>query len=223
METQSLSLIHVVRKPKTQEATPPLLILLHGYRSNEHDLFGLSPYLDERFLIVSVRAPLTLMPGGYAWFELGITANGVAFDPVQVGSSFARVTTLIQEAIDAYQVDASRVFLLGFSQGAMVSAGITLTKPHLVAGVVLMSGSIPSQDLLPIAATEQLNDKPFLVTHGTMDEVLPISHGRASRDLLQQLPVNLVYHEYPMGHEINMPCLQDMTAWLKKQLDGTKQ
>lgn len=222
MEAQSLSLAHIIRTSTTQESKPPLLILLHGYGSNEHDLFGLSPYLDERFFIVSVRAPLMLMPGGYAWFELGITPNGVTFDPVQVGSSFARVTNFIQEAIDAYQVDASQVFLLGFSQGAMISAGITLTKPDLVTGVVLMSGSIPSQDLLPIAPPEQLVDKPFLVTHGTVDEVLPISHGRASRDLLQQLPVNLVYHEYPMGHEINMACLQDMTTWLKERLDGAK-
>ncbi|MEM8532551.1 MAG: alpha/beta hydrolase [Chloroflexota bacterium] len=219
MEAQSLSLVHLIRKPTTQEAKPPLLILLHGYGSNEQDLFGLSPYLDERFLVVSIRAPLMLMPGGYAWFELGITPNGITFDPVQVGSSFARVTTFIQEAIDAYQVDESRIFLLGFSQGAMISSGIALTKPHLVTGVVLMSGSIPSQDLLPIAPAEQLADKPFLVTHGTVDEVLPISHGRASRDLLQRLPVNLVYHEYPMGHEINMPCLQDMTTWLKERLD----
>ena len=57
-------------------ATGPVLILLHGYGSNEHDLISMAPYLDRRFLILSARAPYNYGWNGYAWFEIGFTGNG---------------------------------------------------------------------------------------------------------------------------------------------------
>jgi phospholipase/carboxylesterase len=63
MEQRQLSLVHMLRPPETGAPVnhkSPMLILLHGVRSNEQDLFALTPYLDERFIILSVRAPLTL-------------------------------------------------------------------------------------------------------------------------------------------------------------------
>ena len=57
---EKLSLVPLVRQPMVKSASPPLLLLLHGVGSNEYDLFGLAPYLDKRFLIISMRAPYTL-------------------------------------------------------------------------------------------------------------------------------------------------------------------
>ena len=62
-ETDSLPLYHIASLPR-REPPPgqraPLLLLLHGIGSNEQDLFGLVPYLDPRFFVVSLRAPLPL-------------------------------------------------------------------------------------------------------------------------------------------------------------------
>ena len=69
----TLPLVHLVRQPIIEAGTPPLLLLLHGVGSNEHDLFELAPFLDKRFLIISVRAPNTLGAGSYAWFEVNFT------------------------------------------------------------------------------------------------------------------------------------------------------
>ena len=60
---KTLPLVYLVRQPTIETGTPPLLLLLHGIGSNEHDLFGLAPFLDKRFLIISVRAPIALGPG----------------------------------------------------------------------------------------------------------------------------------------------------------------
>ena len=66
LSDRKLSLTHLVRGPgRGGQTAPPLLLLLHGVGSNEEDLFGLAPYLDERFLVVSARAPVTLGYGGY--------------------------------------------------------------------------------------------------------------------------------------------------------------
>ena len=100
-----------------------------------------------------------------------------------------------------------------------MSASVALTQPELVAGAVLMSGRILPEIRPLIASNEELSGFPFLVVHGTADMVLPITHGRASRELLSSLPVNLTYHEYQMGHEVNQESLSDVTTWLTEQLD----
>jgi phospholipase/carboxylesterase len=218
MNSTSLSLAHLVRWPVRAAGAPPLLILLHGIGSNEEDLMGLEPYLDERFLIVSARAPHPYDWGGYAWFEIEWLSNGIAIDRDQAEQSRDLLVRFIGEVAAAYGADPARVFLMGFSQGAMMSGWVALTQPDLVAGAALMSGRVPDEVRAQIADPEKLTGKPFLVVHGTMDQVLPIQNGRASRDLLQRLPVELTYREYPMGHEVSAQSLADVVAWLSARL-----
>jgi len=213
------SLVHLVRHPIVEADTPPLLLLLHGVGSNENDLFGLAPYLDERFLILSVRAPNTLGPGSYAWFDVDFTPQGPVIDPAQAEASREALIDFIGEAITAYGVNPNQVYMMGFSQGAIMSASIALTRPDLVAGVALMSGRILPEIQSLMAAPEKLEGLPILVVHGVADTVLPINHGRASRQLLASLPVELTYHEYPIGHEVSQESLADVSSWLSAQLD----
>jgi len=214
-----LPLIHLVRQPLPQGSNPPLLLLLHGVGSNERDLFGLAPLLDPRLIVLSLRAPNTLAPGSYAWFHVDFTPQGPVIDPQQAEQSRQLLIETIQQAVATYDANPKRVYLMGFSQGAIMSASVTLTRPDLVAGAVLMSGRILPEIQPMIAAPEQLAGLPILLIHGTIDTVLPIHNGRASRDLLSTLPVNLTYHEYAMGHEVTQQSLADVQAWLREQLD----
>jgi len=214
------ALAHLVRPAAQGQGAPPLLIMLHGIGSNEEDLMGLEPYLDERFVVVSARAPHPYGWGGYAWFEIEWLPNSIRIDRAQAAASRDLIIRLIGEAAAAYGADPARVYLLGFSQGAMMSGWVTLTQPDLVAGAVLMSGRIPDEVRAQIAAPEQLAGKPFLVVHGIADQVLPIQNGRASRAILERLPVDLVYREYPMGHEVGAQSLADVVAWLSARLDA---
>lgn len=216
---KTLPLVHLVRQPAIEAETPPLLLLLHGIGSNEHDLYGLAPFLDQRFLIISVRAPNTLGPGSYAWFEADFTPRGPVINPEQAETSRKTLITFLYEATTAYNADPKRIYLMGFSQGAIMSASVALTQPELVAGAVLMSGRILPEVRSLISSNEDLAGLPFLVVHGTADMILPISHGRASREFLSSLPVDLTYHEYLMGHEVSQESLADVTAWLSAQLD----
>ena len=213
------SLVHLVRQPIVEADTPPLLLLLHGVGSNENDLFGLAPYLDERFLIISVRAPNTLGSGSYAWFDVDFTPRGPVIDPAQAEASREALIDFIGEAITAYGVNPNQVYMMGFSQGAIMSASIALTRPDLVAGVALMSGRILPEIQSLMAAPEELEGLPILVVHGVADTILPINHGHASRQLLASLPVELTYHEYPIGHEVSQESLADVSSWLSAQLD----
>lgn len=220
MTEQKLSLVHHVAPPKRDLATkPPLLLLLHGYGANETDLLSVTPYLDERFLVVSCRAPITLGRMGYAWFNLGFTPQGLAVDAAEIETSRQALQRFIPEAVAAYQCDPAAIYLAGFSQGAMMSLAVALTVPGLAAGVVAMSGRVLPQTLAQITDKETLLGLPVFVVHGTRDSVVPIEHGRETRARLAELPMNLTYREYEMGHEVSLDSLRDTTRWLTQQLD----
>lgn len=123
-----------------------------GYGSNEADLFGLAAYLDPRFLILSARAPYTLMHGSYAWFELGWAASGISIDARQAEASRKLVVEFIRRG--HYRLrrrPAPGLPLCGFSQGAILASSVALTQLELVAGAVLMSGRVPGE-LKPLIA-----------------------------------------------------------------------
>ena len=216
-QAQSLSLVHRYRPARgADDAFTHLLILLHGLGSNEDDLFGLAPYFDPRWSIVSARAPKPYGNGGYAWFDLGVTAQGLSIDLEAAAQSRAAVATFVREAQVAYGSQPSRTVLGGFSQGAIMSASVLLTEPDLIAGAVLMSGLVLPD--LPLAPQAQLANKPVIVTHGEHDEVLPVQFGQAARAVLGSLSLAVTYHEYAMGHTISEACIEDIDAWLGERL-----
>ena len=223
MSESKLALKYLIREPVLKGGTPPpLLLLLHGVGSNEEDLFGLAPYLDERFLIVSARAPVALEYGGYGWFRIEFTPRGMAADVEQAKQSLELLPGFIEGLVEAHGADERRVYLAGFSQGAMMSLAVLLTRPEKVAGVVAMSGRMPVQALEREPDRGLLKGKPVLVTHGLYDPVLPIEQGRLARDYLEELSVELTYREYPMAHEVSMESLRDVSRWLTAALNAER-
>jgi phospholipase/carboxylesterase len=221
MPANTLSLTHLAREPREQTAErPPLLLLLHGVGSNEADLFGLAPYLDARFLVVSARAPVVLGPGSFGWFRIDFTPEGVVVDVAQAKRSLEMLPGFIDELTETYGADARRTYLAGFSQGAMMSLALMLTRPERLAGVVAMSGRLPRQAVPAETDRDALDKMPVLITHGVHDPLLPVEEARAEREYLEKLPVELTYREYPMGHEVSMDSLRDVSAWLTRTLDS---
>ncbi|MEW6776802.1 MAG: alpha/beta fold hydrolase [Bdellovibrionota bacterium] len=219
--TQEFSLVHTYRRPDVRsDGAPPLLLALHGIGSNEKDLIGLQPHLDGRFLVVSARAPYDYaFPGGYSWFGLEIGPQGVKVDLEQAEESRKKLVKFLDEIVAVYRADPGRVYLMGFSQGSIMSFAILSSVPEKLAGVVAMSGRF-MPDLFPRQPDEKtLKDFPVMVVHGTHDEVLPVQNARATRDLLSKLPVRLSYKEYPMGHEVSAESIRDVREWLKAELD----
>jgi len=223
MTERSFSLTHLIREPRRRvEGRPPLLLLLHGLGSYEGDLFPLAELLDPRCFVVSARAPLTLQPGAYAWFNVQFLPHGLRIQPGEAEASRQLLLRFIDEVVAAYDLDPERVYLMGFSQGAIMSCSVALTEPEKVAGVIAMSGRILPEIADRTAAPERLRGLPFIVVHGIYDDVLPIAYGRASRNLLAGLPVHLTYHEYRIGHHTSPESLRDIAEWLTARLDGPR-
>jgi len=162
-----------------------------------------------------------LGPGAYGWYRVQWTDAGPQHVPAEAEAGRVAASRFIAEAVAAYGLDAGRVYVMGFSQGAITALSLALTEPRKTAGAVVMSGR-----LLPEVAahihSQALADYPFFVAHGTQDTVLPLEYGREIRDALSALPVDLTYREYAMAHGISPQSLDDSSAWLSARLDTPK-
>ncbi len=223
-EQTSFSLVHLTRPPQqaptTEGTRPPLLALLHGVGSNERDLFGLAPELDPRLRIVSARGPLIRGQGSYAWFDVQfLPGGGFLINPAQLNSSRQRLMTFLREAVEAYEADPERIYLMGFSQGAIMSLTLALTQPKLLAGVVAISGRIPPEVQPWMVLPEETAGLPVIITHGRGDTVISIDWARRARETLEHQRVALTYHEHDGGHFIPPAMLAEVRGWLTQRLD----
>lgn len=218
-----LALAHLTRAPlmAADELRPPLLVLLHGVGSNERDLFRLAPELDARWRIVSPRGPLVRGPESFAWFSFKPLPGGTVIAAEELAASRDRLSAFLGEAVEAYSCDDERVYLLGFSQGAIVAMTLALTQPRRVVGVVANSGRIPPEVEPWMAPSAETAGLPMLVLHGRQDVVIAVERAREARALLERQQVALTYHEYDAGHQISAAMLTDANAWLAVRLGAS--
>lgn len=206
-------LFHLVSWPRDTASEPhACIVLLHGRGSNEQDLFGLIPELPKQPLVVSVRAPFAFPFGGYFWYDLG--AQNHSPDPETFASSLQQLSEFVQELPSHYPVDPARVYLLGFSQGALMSGCLTLSQPQLMAATVMLSGYLPVE--APFETDEAgIAGKPIFMAHGSYDSVLPVIMGRQARMRLENLKAEVDYHEYSMDHQVVMDELAELRSWFE--------
>ena len=218
----NLSLTHISRPPReTGDGPAPALLLLHGVGSNEKDLISLAPYLDLRLHILSARAPFEMGPQMFGWYTIQWMPNGdFRINEAEARQSLETLNTFLDEIVRAYDLDPKRLFLGGFSQGAIMSSALLLTSPEKIAGIVAMSGRWPAPVEAERALDEHLAGKPVLVMHGLYDPTIPIRYGREMRDKFAALPIDLTYREYPIQHSVSMEGLQLAASWLTERLDA---
>ena len=211
--------LHYIKRESTLEANAPLLIMCHGYGSDENDLFSFASELPEELFIISVRAPYTLQPYGNAWYAINFDAvQGKWSDNEQAKSSRDRIAAFIDYATTKYAVDANNVTLLGFSQGTILSYSVALTYPNKIKNVVALSGYI-NKDIFPTnIAPESLKHLNIYSSHGTVDQVIPVDWARQSKPFLDNLGVNNSYSEFPVGHGVAPQNFYDFRNWLEKYI-----
>lgn len=211
-----MGLYHEVLQPRTAQAKPPVLIMLHGYGSNEKDLFGMASMLNSRFLIISARAPIDLPWGGYAWYNIEFDQRGILNNRLEEAQeSLAKVNSFIEKAVEEYGGDPSQIWLMGFSQGCILSYALTLNAPDRYRGALALSGYL-WEDLLE-SDQHSHEHLRYFISHGNEDEVIPIVLARNTIEKLKSMEIDHQYKEYNIGHGIDQECFNDMMAWLDQQ------
>ena len=210
-----MKLTYLTKQPKIVLEKNPVLILLHGYGSNEQDLFSFANEMPENYFVISVRAPYDMQYGSYAWYAINFDADENKFSDVnQAKISRDLVAEFIDELIAKYPIDENNITLVGFSQGSILSYSIALSYPEKVQRVAAMSGYLNPEMMTEDFLKNNLSNLKFFISHGTDDQVVPVDWGRKAKPFLDNLGANAVYHEYRMGHGISPQNFHDFKEWI---------
>ena len=192
-----------------------LLVLLHGYGADEHDLAPIASMIDPtgRFFAVAPRAPIDVFPYGAGWYER--TADR-QIESAPFLATIDRLDATIDSVCATHDLDRETSVVVGFSQGGAMALATSLRvgAPARPAAVACLSGMINQVEGLEYAFEEYL--PPVLVQHGSLDQVVNIERGQEIRDALIVHGVEHHYREYPMGHEISPASLTDLRSWLSE-------
>ena len=208
-----------------QKPADACVIWLHGLGADRYDFLPVAEALQEslhttRFVLPQAPTRAVTINGGYAmpsWYDIKAMSPARSISEQELNESADTVVTLIEEQKRA-GIDASRIFLAGFSQGgAVVFHTAYLKWQGALGGVLALSTYAPTfSNELELSASQQRT--PALCLHGQYDEVVQNSMGRTAYEHLKRLGVTVTWQEYPMGHEVLPEEIRDIGAWLTGRL-----
>ena len=183
MNSSSLSFLERPARPGPGQQ-PWLLVLMHGVGSNERDLFGLAPYVPPQFHVISLRAPFAMgqgpMPGSSSpWMPMA-----PAISMYRRSSRRALVQQTVQACAEQLGIPAQRIVLGGFSQGGIMALSQLLTQPQTLRGVLIWHSRLLPEIASLHAPAQAFDGKSAWVSHGTYDNVIPLTSAHAIRDRL---------------------------------------
>jgi len=200
-----------IRQPKEVDPnkTYPALFVMHGMGSNEQNMLSLVNGLEEEFYIFSIRGHLG-QPPGFAFF----TIEGYGKPHREVfDQAVTKLTNFIDYASEQYPIDSSQLYLLGFSQGAILSMTLGLALGERIKGIVALSGYIPGfvRDEYNVKSVKHMS---LFISHGEMDQVLPFEWGVANNEYFQGLGATVTFKTYQEGHTVSLQNHNDYREWL---------
>lgn len=215
-----LPLKYLVAEPKVVHSavqSRPLVIFLHGYGSNEEDLFELKQEFSPDYTYLSVQAPMTLAPGSYQWY--GLQPHEQSSVEATVKKHAQLLEDFIKAATVKFHTEADKVILIGFSQGGMMTYELALNHPKLVRGIAALSGKILPALKTTVTPGKNLSGLSVFIGHGTGDDRVPLREATEANALLEKTSIKPTFQTYAkMGHSINQQELTDIKKWMETSL-----
>ncbi len=207
------------RAPDGGGAPESLIVFLHGYGSNGDDLIALAEPLARilprtHFLSPHAIEPCPGAPNGYQWFPLSTLARDERDEGVVRAAPI--LDRWIDRQLERFALPASRLALVGFSQGTMMALHVGLRRSEPVAGVLGFSGAL--------ARISHLMDElrvrpPVQLVHGDQDPVVPFWMMFEAVGALEAMKVPVDWHiSRNTPHSIASDGLQEGAGFLKRVL-----
>ena len=203
--------------PKSGGAAKQLVVLLHGIGADGNDLIGLAPFYqvmlpDALFVAPNAPFPFDMAPFGYQWFSIQDMHARTRLNGVRQAAP--ALDAYIDTHLNRLGLSEDRLALIGFSQGAMMALHVGLRRDKALAGIISHSGMLVGESLV---AGELRSRPPVLLTHGALDEVLPVQALPVAEGTLRSAGVPVEAHVMPgLGHGIDEATIRLDLGFLRK-------
>lgn len=194
---------------KPEEAVT--LLLLHGTGGDEDSLLTLGKHLMPTANLLSLRGKV-LEQGMPRFFRR--LAEGV-FDQEDLGIRTAELAQFIVAATARYNLDASRLIAVGYSNGANIAGSLLLRQPNLVAGAILLHPMVP---FVPEALPD-LVGKPIFIGAGRNDPIVPTKNTTQLIEMLQSAGAAVSVYWHQSGHSLTSEEAEAAHKWLQTVQD----
>ena len=200
---------------KSKDIKCPLIILIHGYGSNEKDLFSLIDYLPKEAYIISLRGPIELFNNSYAWYDIYVDANNKFYDHEGAKKIRDELSKFIDEIIKHPNIDSDNITLIGFSQGAILTHANSYSYPGKITNIMALSGVIDEKIMKRADSKPKTN---IYISHGTNDNMIDYHISRESLNFYKSKDIDFTFESYDQGHGINEKNLKSLIIWLKEKI-----
>lgn len=173
---------------------------------------------DADTLVLLVRAPLTLGPASFIFYQVDFSTGEPVHNRAQQQAGQQLLLRFIDEAVARYGMLAGQIYLLSFSQGAIMAYAVALTHPGKVRGVLAFSGRMLAESRQHHAPADAVRQVRFFLSHGSHDTTLPAAYATEALEFLRSLGVEAHYEAFVGGHEIPLRSIEAARQWLRSGL-----
>ena len=204
-----------------------VVIWMHGLGADCNDFAPIVPLLERpntKFIFPSApKIPVTInfgyvMPAWYDILDMDWNSGKVRESSDDILKSANMIRDIIDNQINS-GVDSKKIVIAGFSQGGAIALHVGLTYSKILAGIMVLSGYLVIPDHTSTIKAESNSETPLLFCHGIYDPTVPLDQGKIAFEFSKNEHTSTLFCEYPMGHEVCMPEIEQIKDWLSEVLD----
>jgi len=203
--TDDLGFIHRFL-PAEDSSHDETLVVLHGTGGDENDLIGIGQAIAPGAAIVSPRGNV-LEAGAPRFFKR--LAEGV-FDPKEVRSRAEELARFIRGAVVTYRLDPSRVFALGYSNGANIASTMMFVEPGILQGAILFRPMLVYEP----SEKSDLTGSAVFISAGRMDPIVPVPSVERLAELFESAHADVTLKWQLAGHNLAPSEVREAADWL---------
>jgi predicted esterase len=205
--SDDLGFIH--RFIPAEDQSAGTLLVLHGTGGNENDLVGIGQAIAPGAAILSPRG--NVLENGAPRFFRRI-AEGV-FDPKEVHSRGEELARFIRAAVVTYRLDPSRIFALGYSNGANIASTVMLIEPGSIQGSILFRPMLVYEP----SRKNDLSGSSVFISAGRMDPIVPTTSVEQLAEMFRSVNADVTLKWQLAGHSLVPSEVREASEWFALQ------